>query len=35
MIGHFTQVIRDAAYAVGCAIVQFKKDRWFTTLFAW
>lgn len=34
MIGHFTQLVRDEAYAVGCAIAQFKKDKWFTTLYA-
>lgn len=35
MTGHFTQLVRDEAYAVGCALVQFKKGRWFTTLLAW
>lgn len=34
MIGHFTQLVRDEAYAMGCAIVQFKKDKWFTTILA-
>lgn len=33
MIGHFTQVVRDQAYAVGCAMVQFKKGRWHTTIY--
>lgn len=35
MMGHFTQLVRDEAYAVGCALAQFKNGRWFTTLFAW
>ncbi|XP_031622206.1 antigen 5 like allergen Cul n 1-like isoform X2 [Contarinia nasturtii] len=34
MIGHFTQLVRDEAYAVGCAIVQFKKHGWYTTIYA-
>lgn len=33
MIGHFTQVVRDEAYAVGCAMVQFKKGKWYTTIY--
>ncbi|XP_031640995.1 antigen 5 like allergen Cul n 1-like [Contarinia nasturtii] len=32
-IGHFTQLVRDQAYAVGCALVQFEKDGWFTSIF--
>lgn len=33
-IGHFTQLVRDQAYAVGCAMVQFKRGIWYTTLYA-
>ncbi|XP_031639592.1 antigen 5 like allergen Cul n 1-like [Contarinia nasturtii] len=32
-IGHFTQLVQDQAYAVGCALVQFKKDA-YTTIYA-
>lgn len=33
-IGHFTQLVRDEAYAVGCAMVTFKKGKWNTGLYA-
>lgn len=33
MIGHFTQVVRDEAYAMGCAIVQYKDKDQFVTLY--
>lgn len=33
MIGHFTQLVRDQAYAVGCAMAQYKKGRQYTTLY--
>lgn len=33
MIGHFTQLVRDEACALGCALVQFKRDKTYTTLF--
>lgn len=32
MIGHFTQLVRDQAFAVGCAMVQFKTDE-YTTIY--
>lgn len=31
-IGHFTQLVRDQAYVVGCAMVQFEKDGWYIWL---
>lgn len=34
MVGHFTQLVRDQAYAVGCAMARYKKDNWYTTLYA-
>lgn len=34
MILHFTQLVRDEAYAVGCAILQFKEGQLFRTLVA-
>lgn len=34
MIGHFTQLVRDEAYTVGCSIVQYHKEGWYTTLYA-
>lgn len=34
MIGHFTQLVRDESFAMGCAIAQFREGRWFTTLLA-
>lgn len=33
-IGHFTQLVRDEAYAVGCAIIKFTKDNKFTVHIA-
>jgi hypothetical protein len=33
-IGHFTQVVKDKAVAVGCAISRYTKDGWKTTLIA-
>lgn len=33
MIGHYTQIVRDEAFAVGCAIVQFKEPKWHVTLY--
>lgn len=34
MIGHFTQLVRDQAYAVGCAMAQYKKGRQYESLYA-
>lgn len=31
-IGHFTQMVRDQAFLVGCAIVQFPDDGWYVTI---
>lgn len=33
-IGHFTQLVRDESYAMGCAMSQFEKDKKYITLFA-
>lgn len=32
-IGHYTQLIRDEAYAMGCAMTQFEKDGKWITLY--
>lgn len=32
-IGHFTQLIRDEAFAMGCAMSQYERDSKFTSLF--
>lgn len=34
MIGHCTQVIRDKAYGIGCAIGNYKKNGWYHTYMA-
>ncbi|XP_031634413.1 allergen Tab y 5.0101-like [Contarinia nasturtii] len=33
-IGHFTQMVRDQAYLIGCAMIQFELNNWFITIFA-
>lgn len=33
-IGHFTQLARDEAFVMGCAMCQFERDFKFTTIFA-
>lgn len=32
-IGHFTQLVRDESFAVGCGMSQFEKDKKFTTIY--
>lgn len=32
-IGHFTQLVRDEAFAMGCAMTQFVQDLKYTTIF--
>lgn len=33
-IGHFTQLVRDEEFAMGCAMSQFEQDNKYTTIFA-
>lgn len=32
-IGHFTQLVRDEAFAMGCAMTQFERDSKYTTIY--
>lgn len=32
-IGHFTQLVRDEAFAMGCAMAQFEENNQFITLY--
>lgn len=32
-IGHFTQLVRDEAYAMGCAMTQFERDGKYITIY--
>ena len=34
VIGHFTQIVTDRAFKVGCAISQYTESKWKTSLIA-
>lgn len=34
MIGHFTQMAQDRATLIGCALINYRNGRYYTSLFA-